>query len=479
MNKLKAFIEKYKSSDLIFKATIWFVLVTVIDNGISVITQPFVNRILSVEQVGAFNVFSTWSTLLRIVTTFNLYCGVYEVFLVDHKEDQEQLRGSLCVLSTLFMFVTFGLIFLFIHPIAAQLQLKPVYLVAMFFLILSEAIIQFYIVPLRFNYNYVRYSVFVVALFFCKSLLTILLSYLLSADRVLGRILGLTLPSFLVAMVLLVVILKKTSRRSLTKYWKQSIKFNLPLIPHYLSSVVLASSDKVMIQRLAGDFYVGLYSVAFTYSNLSNIVFTAINNSYTPWALNAIKEKDYPSLKKRTNAIILISVLFCIALMLFAPEGISILGGGEYLQALHAVPMLIAGTFLSTFYFIFSNVEFVNKKTKLVFPITITGAGINILLNWLLIPRIGYAAAAYTTFVGYLIIGTCHYLYSRKIAQENVFDLKFILAMLLLLVAGAMGSLLIYQLHFLIRYLLALLLCVSTLALFIRFRKKKSAPEAA
>jgi O-antigen/teichoic acid export membrane protein len=470
---IKKLINKYKNSNIIFKASVWFVLVSIVDNAISALTQPFVNRILTVDQVGIYNVYNTWATIFRIVATFNLFCGVYEVFLVDNKDDHKQVRGSLCVLSTLLTTIFFVIVFAIISPLSSLLELKPQYFVVMFLFVLSEEIIQFYIVQLRFTYKYVRYSVFVVTLFFIKSVLTILLAYFLTDDRVLGRILGLTVPMFMVALVLFIIILKNSSMKDITKYWKQGIKFNLPLIPHYLSSILLASSDKVMLQYLTSDYYVGIYSVVYSFSSLSLIVFTALNNSYTPWAYNAIEEKRYDELKKKTNAIVFISVLFCALLMLFAPEGIYILGGKEYLQALPIVPILICGTFFSSFYFIFSNVEFINKKTKMTFPITLTGALINIGLNWWLISAIGYEAAAYTTLIGYLFIAFCHYAYSRYVAKENIFDMKTILLLLLGLGVCTIGCIFVYQIVFWARYMLIFLCGVSFIFFVYKFFAKK------
>ena len=469
MNAIRKFIEKYKDSSVIFKASIWFVLVTVVDNCISIITQPFVNRILTVDQVGTFNVYTTWATIFQIIATFNLFCGVYEVFLVDDKDKQKQVRGSLCLLSTIITTVFFAFIAVFIDPVSQALGLKPAYLVVMYFFILSQEIVQFYIVPLRFNYKYIQYSIFVVGLFFIKSILTVALSYIMVDDRVLGRILGLALPSFVASTVLFVIMMRSTKKEYLTSYWKQGVKFNLPLVPHYLSSVVLASSDKVMIQNLVSEYYVGLYSVVYSFSCLSNIIFTAINNSYTPWAYNAIKEENCTELKKKTNSIILVSVLFSILMMLLAPEGIYILGGEKYLEAISIVPILVLGAFLSSFYFIFSNVEFINKKANMVFPITVLGAGTNIALNWILIPKLGYEAAAYTTVIGYLVIAFCHYYYSYRIAKKNLFDMKFIASMLVALFIASVLCIFIYRTSLWIRYLLIATFLVTVIFLLKKY----------
>ena len=473
MNKIKLFLEKYKTSSIVFKASIWFILVTIIDNCISLLTQPFVNRIMSVEEVGVYNVYNTWATIFRIIATFNLFCGVFEVLIVDNKEDQEQVRGSLCFLSTMLTIIFFAIIFIVVNPLAQLLKLKPIYFLVMLSFVLSEEIVQFYLVPLRFNYKYVRYSIIVISLFLIKSVLTILLAYTFVDDRVLGRIIGIAAPAFLAGCVLFVIIMSKTSLKSLTKYWKQGIKFNIPLIPHYLSSLLLASSDKIMLNYLSTEYNVGLYSVVYSFSSLSLIVFTAINNSYTPWAYNAIRNENYIELKKKTNIIVLLSILFCFGLMLFAPEGIYILGGKAYLEALNIVPILVVGTFFSSFYFIFSNVEFINKKTKVAFPITLLGTLINIGLNWLLIPTIGYEVAAYTTLLGYIIIAFCHYLYSYYIVKKNIYDIKTILLMILFLILGMIGCIGIYQLHFIFRYILIVIFAALFIIFGLRFYKKK------
>lgn len=473
MRRIKRLFDRYKKSNVILKASIWFVLVSVVDNCISIFTQPFVNRILSVEQVGVYNIYSTWASIIRIVATFNLFCGVYEVLLVENKEEQEQVRGSLCFLSTMITVCFFAVIFIVINQLSGLLGLKPIYFLVMFTFVLSEEIIQFFLVPLRFNYRYIRYAVFVVSLFLIKSVMTILLAYLFVDDRVFGRISGLAAPAFLVSVVLFFLMMRKTSFKKITKYWRQGIKFNIPLIPHYLSTILLASSDKIMLQYLTSEYYVGIYSVIYAYSSLSLIVFTAINNAYTPWAYDAIKQENYKELASKTNLILFLSIVFCVVLMLFAPEGIYILGGKEYLQALHIVPILIAGTFFSSFYFIFSNVEFIKKKTRIVFPITLFGMLVNIGLNWFLIPIIGYEAAAYTTLIGYVIIAFAHYVYSYLILNKNIFDMRTILLMLFGLLVCAAGVIFIYKLAFWVRYIIILFLVILFCIFIMKLLQKK------
>lgn len=453
----KRLIQKYKNSDVIFKASLWFICVTIVNNSISLLTQPFVNRILSVEEVGVYSVYQTWHSIISIIATFNLYCGVLEVLITKNKENSNQTVASLMALSICISVVFFGVCFIFIKPIASLLILKPRYIIVMAITIISEAIVQFWCVQKRFLYLYKHYSILMVIMFFVKAIMTIVLCYFMSNDRVLGRTLGLCLPNALVAIVLAVLIFKKAEIKKITIYWKKAVLFNLPLIPHYLSSILLSSSDKVMIQRFIGAEAVGLYSVAYTFAGLALIVFSAINNAYTPFAYNAIRGKNYKELSRKTKYIILLSVIFSLGLMFLAPEGILILGGESYLTSLEIVPILVVGIFFSSFYFIFSNVEFVYERTKFIFPITILGAGLNILTNWLLIPKFGYEVAAYTTLLSYIVVALCHYLVSLKIAKENIYPMGKILLYILLLIVGAMVAIFTYRIHRLVRYCILLI----------------------
>jgi O-antigen/teichoic acid export membrane protein len=467
---LKKLIQKYKDSDVVFKASIWFVLVTVINNAASLLTQPIVNRILSVEEVGIYGVYLTWNSILSILSTFNLCYGVLEVLITKDKADSDNIVSSLATVSSIIWTVFFTLVFIFINPISALLKLKPIYIVILALTVWGDAMVQFWCVKKRFFYLYKQYSALMVALFLTKSVLSVTMAYFFS-DRVLGRVLGMCLPPLLAAVVLYISSLKRTGFRGITKYWTRGIKFNIPLIPHYLSSILLASSDKIMIQHLSDETSLGLYSLAYTFSGLALIVFNAVNNAYTPTAYELIREENYKELSKKTKPIIFIAVAFSILLMLMAPEGVYIIGGEEYMSCLEIIPVLVLGIFFSSFYFIFSNIEFVYERTKLVFPITLLGAGLNIVLNYIFIPKVGYGAAAYTTLISYIVVALCHYFATLRIIKRNAYPMGAICLYLGVLIGATLLMPLIYQIHFLLRYLIVLLAVAALGFVLLRGRR--------
>ena len=469
---LKKLLQKYKDSDVVFKASIWFVLVTVINNAASLLTQPIVNRILTVEEVGVYGVYLTWNSILSILSTFNLCYGVLEVLITKDKPDSDRIVSSLSTLSSIIWTAFFALVFIFIKPISSMIMLKPEYIVILALTVWGDAMVQFWCVKKRFFYLYRQYSVLMVVLFVVKITLSVTMAFFFE-DKILGRVLGMCIPPLCAAIFLYASSLKKTGFRGISKYWKRGLKFNLPLIPHYLSSTLLASSDKIMIQQLVGEASAGLYSLAYTYSGLALIIFGAVNNAYTPTAYDLIRKEDYKQLSKKTQPIIFIAVAFSILLMLMAPEGLFILGGEEYLVALDIVPVLILGIFFSSFYFIFSNIEFVYERTKLVFPITLLGAGLNIFLNYIFVPIYDYGAAAYTTLISYIIVALCHYLVTLLILKKNAYHMGTVCLYLVILIAISALMPLIYDLYFLLRYLIVVLTVAALGFVVLRSQRKR------
>ena len=78
------------------------------------------------------------------------------------------------------------------------------------------------------------------------------------------------------------------------KYWLYAIAFSLPLLVHYLSSIVLARSDIIVIERMCGKSYSAIYSVADSISSALTILTTAASQAIVPWLFFNIKSTGFP-----------------------------------------------------------------------------------------------------------------------------------------------------------------------------------------
>lgn len=82
---------------------------------------------------------------------------------------------------------------------------------------------------------------------------------------------------------------------------------------------------------------------------------------------------------------------------------------------------------------------------------SVFSAFLNILLNWILIPRYGYFAAAYTTLFCYLLQAVLDYFAMKKIVKNRIYNIRYIVYLSLSVIIVSFISKLLYD-TLLIRY---------------------------
>ena len=230
-----------------------------------------------------------------------------------------------------------------------------------------------------------------------------------------------------------------------TSYWGAAIKFNLPLIPHYLSMYILSSSDKVMISYLDSSTAAAYYSVAYSVAIVATIVWNAVNASLIPYTYEKCKVKDYESISAVTFPVLTVFAGICILVILLAPEVVWFMATREYFQAIYVIPPIVGGVFFQVHYFLYANVIYYYKKPKFVMVASVSAACLNVLLNYLFIPKFGYIAAGYTTLFCYLMQAIIDYWAMKRIVGRDIYNMKLIGMLSAIVAVIALVSNLIYD----------------------------------
>ena len=105
--------KRYGSLPIQVRASLWFLICSFLQKGISAITTPIFTRLMSVEQYGQYSVFVSWETILAVFITFSLSSGVYIQGLVKFEEEKEQYTSSLQGLTFTLVFIWFCIYLLF------------------------------------------------------------------------------------------------------------------------------------------------------------------------------------------------------------------------------------------------------------------------------------------------------------------------------------------------------------------------------
>ncbi len=91
-------------------------------------------------------------------------------------------------------------------------------------------------------------------------------------------------------------------------------------------------------------------------------------------------------------------------MILLAPEIVRIMATQEYYEAVYIMPPIAMGVVLTAVSNMYSNILIFLKKTKVIMLASGAASAVNVVLNFVFIPKFGYQAAAYTTLVAYIVM---------------------------------------------------------------------------
>lgn len=462
-NKIVLLKNKYSALSPAVKAGIWFTLCNIIQRGIQFIVTPLYTRLLTTEQYGEYGVFITWLNLLMIFGTLNISGGVYYNGLIKNERDAKTYTSSLQILSLFCTCVTYCVVFLLKSILSSIIDIPYTYVIMMFIYTLAYPAIEFWSVQNRVNYNYKPILVVtIISALFAPIIGLLLVKY--ANLGAFGVITGFVLTNVIINGTIYIHNLFNGRFKIDLSEWKHTLQFSLPLIPHYLSQVVLGQFDRIMISFYCGEAKAGIYTLAYQVGLIMSILTTGINNAFTPWIYQRIKAGEYNSLKRVTNVLLVFFLVINVAIILVAPEIVLIMGTAEYQEAIWVIPPVMMSSFIMFAYCAFGTVLFYFEDTKRASISTAAGAILNIFLNAFFIPRYGYILAGYTTLVSYLLIFILYFYFMRKRCLKEriglLFETQKIIGMIFILIFFSGISLILYN-YLLVRYILFFLLLVG------------------
>lgn len=415
MNKL---IQKYNQMTVQVRASFWFLICSFLQKGISVVTTPIFTRLLTTEEYGLYNVFNSWLGIVTVFVSMNLFQGVYAQGVVKFEDDRDVFSSSMQGLNLTLLIAWLGVYLLFRNFINDLLSITTVHMFCMLILIWATAVFRFWATEQRVMYKYRLLVAVTLIISLCKPLVGIIM-VMNSQDKVTARILGLTLVELIGYTGFFFVQFGKGKVFYSGKYWKYALCYNIPLIPHYLSSIVLSSSDRLMINSMVNASAAGIYALAYSVSQLMIIFNSSINQTLTPWIYQKIKSGKTEGIGRIVNSCLLFVASFNCILIFLAPEVVSVFAPRSYYVAIWAIPPVAMSVYFIFCYDMFSKFAFYYEKTTLIAGATVCGALLNIVLNYIFIKQFGFVAAGYTTLVCYLLFSILHYLVMANICRKN------------------------------------------------------------
>jgi len=200
------------------------------------------------------------------------------------------------------------------------------------------------------------------------------------------------------------------------KILKKTLKYSLPVLPHNLAGWAMNLADRVMLNSMGSLSLVGIFDVGSQLGKVVNIISLGVNSAYSPWFFDQVKNRSdrVDQIANVTNKIVLFYAFIAVAISWLSPEIISLIAKDAYNESWTVVPLIAIAFVINGFYFTFSNVFFLDK-TKYLPALSISGALINLALNFWLIPIYGLMGAAIASIATKLLFTIITFLLSQRL----------------------------------------------------------------
>ena len=380
---------------------------------------------LTTAEYGSVSVYQSWETVAAYVVTLGVTYGGLNNAMIKFKDDREGYVSSVVGL-VLAMGTIWALLCISLSDYLSALSGLPMtFLVFLIVEVVSRGIYDIWVSRLRFDFDYRKTVAASLLLAICTPALGVALVFVM-IDKVLARIAGFVFIELSFAVVLGAAMLRRGKRLFCAEYWKFTLFFNVPLLPHYLSQVILSSSDRIMIGRMCSSSDAGVYSIAYTAGMIMTLLTSSLNSTVMPWLYRRLEERSYGRIRK--TGIMLLGGIAVVILGVdaLAPDIVAILAPAEYGEAMGLVPVISASVLFMFLYSYCSNIELFYEKTWMASIASILAAILNVMLNLVFIPMFGYVAAGYSTLVCYVAMAFAHYVFAqhvtKSIAGEKALD---------------------------------------------------------
>lgn len=187
----------------------------------------------------------------------------------------------------------------------------------------------------------------------------------------------------------------------------RSLKYSAPLVPHTLAGWTSNLADRIILNNLKNTSLVGIYNIGYQFGNIIGIMTVAVNSAFVPWFFSVMKNdnNNRSNIYKFANAFVLLYSLGALWLSILSPYILKLMVNKNFFGAVDCIQYIaFAYVFNGVYYFFVSGLFYNEKGTKYIFICSTIAAIINIILNFVLIPKYNIVGASVATLISFAVM---------------------------------------------------------------------------
>jgi O-antigen/teichoic acid export membrane protein len=425
---------------------------TMVGRFLNFILVPFYTNIFLPSEYGTIQLIYAYVGILNIVYIYGLD-SAYLKFAAFKEIGDEKDNFSTPYISVFFTFLLLsGLILINSDAIGISLRIPSnyhylIYLAAALIFVDANGVIPF--LKLRLDRKATKFSLIKISNICVNIALNVYLILILGWG--IEAILISNLAASVVSLLLLLPTMIKFFRLQFHfPLFKRLLKFGLPYLPGGLAVMLVQVIDVPIMEMLTNLKTVGIYKANYKLGIFMMLFVNMFQYAWQPFFLHNAKEPNAKEMfSKVLSYFTLVGSIILVVLSLFITDfaqiqigGYSLIGS-KYWPGLHIVPIILLAYLINGMYVIFSAGIYIEEKSIYVPIIAGSGALVNIVANFTLIPILNITGAALATLASYLVMAIGYYFVTQKFYKVK-YELNKIAK---IFVAIILVGILFYYLH--------------------------------
>ena len=186
---------------------------------------------------------------------------------------------------------------------------------------------------------------------------------------------------------------------------KKVLNYSKPLIANSVSWWINNVSDRYIVTYFCGFAINGIYSIAYKIPTFLNLIVSIFNQAWNLSAIKDFNQNDENGFFSKTYSIYnCLMALICSLMIVFDKIISKILFANDFYIAWKYVPFLLIAFFFGALSGYLGGIFAAVKRSDIYAKSTIIGAIMNVLLNFLLVYKIGALGAAIATTISYFVV---------------------------------------------------------------------------
>lgn len=369
--------------------------------ALAFISIPVFTRLLTPEEYGIINVFTSYISIFVILFTFNSFAAVSR-FYYENSDDFPSFFSTSVIIAAAAILFSSIVFHVLNHFVPDLLKMPPE---------LSYFIVPFVVFTVATSfYDQVyapqkqskKIAVRMTAQAYLGFGLSIIIILLLADRKYLGQVYANLFVGIAFLGYYFWQLRHYFNGRFKSEYIRYIIDNAVVLIPYAISNRLMNYVDRIMINMYLGAGDAGLFSFAYNIGMLLNVFFMALFRAWIPYYFEQMDAGDHKKIFHNTKLIFKLIVLAALFLIFFGKEMGMLLAKSNFYSGLYMIPVIVLGYLFNSLFFIYSWGFGYIKKPLYVSIIVMIAAIIKIAMNAAFIPIYGAITAAWATVIAYL-----------------------------------------------------------------------------